>query len=122
MFTSIRSFRPTRRAALIAAAIVLAAASGANARSGPSASGNGSHSEAGHRASLASPRVMSPPIIAMKPGQKHHHHPHIRFFNDWYWANACARYPGRSEEAKRRIDPRSYGLARCRIVDEPVVY
>ena len=106
MFTSTRRFRPTGPVALIAAAIVLAAASGASARSGPGASGQGSssqgssgqgsHSEGGHRTSLTSaPRVMSPPIIAMKPGDKHHHHhARIRFF-DWYRVNPCAVYDPR---------------------------
>jgi hypothetical protein len=127
MFTSTGRFRPTRRAALIAAAIVLAAASGASARSGgPSASGNGSHAEAGHRASLAShDRVMSPPIIVvMKPGHgHHHHHVRIRFFDDWYWASACiAHHPERYDDAARRVDWRWYGLARCHVVDDPVLY
>jgi hypothetical protein len=118
MFTSIRSFRPTGRAALIAAAIVLAAASGASARSGPSASGNGSHSEGSHRTSLAStPRVMSPPIIGvMKPGDKHHHHARFRFFG-WYQANPCAVYDPRYV-ALTRVE----WLARCRVIQQPVAY
>jgi hypothetical protein len=124
MFTSIRSFRPTR-AALIAAAIVLAAVSGASARSGPSASGQGSssqgssgqgsHGESGHRASLAAPvRVIGPPI--MKPGDKHHHHARIRFF-DWYRVNPCAAYDPRYVSL-RRVD----WLARCRVIEQPVAY
>jgi hypothetical protein len=113
MFSSIRSFRPTRSAALIAAAIVLAAASGASARS---TSGNGGHSD-GHRASLAStPRVMSPPIIATKPGDKHHHHARFRFFG-WYQVNPCAVYDPRYVTLSR-----VEWLARCRVIQQPVVY
>src|SRR4051794_36907142 len=124
MFTAIRRFPPTRRAALIAAAIVLAAGGGASARSGPSASGNGNHAEAGHRASLASSRVMSPPIILVKPGHGHHpHHIRIRFFDEWYWASACVvRYPWRYDDAPRPFASRWYGLSRCHFVDEPAFY
>jgi hypothetical protein len=119
MFTSIRSFRPTR-AALIAAAIVLAAAGGASARSSQGPSGQGSssqssHTESGHRASLAAPvRVIGPPI--MKPGDKHHHHARFRFFG-WYQVNPCAVYDPRYVTVSR-VD----WLARCRVIQQPVVY
>jgi hypothetical protein len=120
MFTSLRRSRPARRAALLAAAIVLVAAGSASARSGTSSSGHSSSHSDGHRASLASPvRLVGPPI--MKPGDKHHHHHHhLRFFNDWYWARACvAPYP---PLAMRRVDPRWYGLSRCRVIDETAAY
>jgi hypothetical protein len=123
MFTSIRRSRPTRGAALLAAAIVLAAAGSASARSGSSGTGHSSHTDSGHRSGSPSlARVMSPPIIATKPGDKHHHHhARFRFFDNWYWARACVvRYPARSVEEMRRIDPRWY--ARCRPIDEPAYY
>jgi len=100
---------------------VLAAAGGASARSGTSASGHSSHADGGHRAGpAAAVRLVGPPII--KPGDKHHHHHHFRFFDNWYWARACvAPYPPR-EEAMRRVDPRWYGLSRCRVIDETAAY
>jgi hypothetical protein len=121
MFTLRRRSRPTSRAALLAAAIVLAAAGSASARSGTSASGHSSHTDGGHRVGPASAvRLVGPPVI--KPGDKHHHHhARFRFFDNWYWARACVvRYPARSAEEMRRVDPRWY--ARCRPIDEPAYY
>ena len=119
MFTSIRQSSPTRRAALLAAAIVLVAAGSASARSGTNGSGHGSHTAG----SPSVARVMSPPIIATKPSDKHHHHHHarFRFFDNWYWARACViRYPARTVEEMRRIDPRWY--ARCHPIAAPAYY
>jgi hypothetical protein len=52
----------------------------------------------------------------MKPGDKHHHHARFRFFG-WYQVNPCAVYDPRYVTVSR-VD----WLARCRVIQQPVVY
>jgi len=120
MFASTRSSPPTRLARLVAIAIPLAVAGVAYARNGGAGPSGGDHVQTGHHASIASSG--QPLVVMTKPGDKHHHHVRVRFFDDWYWASACIRYPTRHDDASLRVDWRWHGLARCRFVDETAYY